>query len=402
MTVSKPQNREEFKKHILTKLGAPVLQINVAPEQMDIAIDDAFQFFNERNHFNGVERAYLTTQIDNIVANHWKSYNVKWVDQVGSDVKTHAPGMVTKIQLVEPGKGYSYTDNYSGKSTTSDDNIALGTQGFDEITDENEMTLILDTKGDGSGRGMTVKVFPPRTVDNGLLQVEVASTGSGYQVGDYVTVSGGTEQCIVKVIEVKEEAPFWGTQPIRRQNNWITLPDDVVGVTKVLRSSSKFGIGGGIIPPGSFFPMLLGGLTGDSCSTTGFGLVSYYAMQSYLAMIEFLFLPPKMYNFNQRTHRLHIDGDIGDVGTYLCLEVMIKPCPDVFPDLWNDMWLKQFATALVKAQWGRNLTKFNQVQLPGGIVLNGDRILQDAQQELETIRTRFAMDYADPPLDEVG
>ncbi len=56
MSVSKPQNREEFKKHILIKLGHPVLEINVASEQMDVAIDDAFQFFNERNHFNGVER----------------------------------------------------------------------------------------------------------------------------------------------------------------------------------------------------------------------------------------------------------------------------------------------------------------------------------------------------------
>ena len=46
MSISKPQNREEFKKHILTKLGAPVLQINVADEQLDVAIDYAFQFFN--------------------------------------------------------------------------------------------------------------------------------------------------------------------------------------------------------------------------------------------------------------------------------------------------------------------------------------------------------------------
>jgi len=173
-------------------------------------------------------------------------------------------------------------------------------------------------------------------------------------------------------------------------------------VTKILKSTGTFGLGGGIIPPGSLYPVLLGGLTGDSCNQAGFGLITYYAMMQYLALIEFMFVPPRMYNFNQRTHRLFIDGDLGSVGTYICMEVMVKPSPDVFPDLWNDMWLKQFATALVKAQWGRNLTKYNQVQLPGGIVINGDRILQDAQQELETIRTRFALDWADPPLDEVG
>ena len=115
-----------------------------------------------------------------------------------------------------------------------------------------------------------------------------------------------------------------------------------------------------------------------------------------------MFMPPKMYNFNQRTHRLHIDGDLGDVGQTLVLETMVKPSPDIFPDLWNDLWLKEFAYALVKAQWGRNLTKYNQVQLPGGIVMNGDRILSDAQKELDTIRQRFAMDWADPCLDAVG
>ena len=65
MSIASPQTRAEFKEHIKMKLGAPVLQINVADEQLDIAINDAFQFFNERNHFNGVERGYLivdTTQ----------------------------------------------------------------------------------------------------------------------------------------------------------------------------------------------------------------------------------------------------------------------------------------------------------------------------------------------------
>ena len=86
----------------------------------------------------------------------------------------------------------------------------------------------------------------------------------------------------------------------------------------------------------------------------------------------------------------------------LCLECMIKPNPDIFPDLWNDMWLKEFATAMVKAQWGRNLTKYSGVQLPGGIVMNGDRILGDAQEELKILKDRFSMGWADPPLDEVG
>lgn len=401
MTVSKPQNREEFKQHILTKLGAPVLQINVADEQLDIAIDDAFQFFNERNHFNGVERMYLTTQIDQTWYNHWKTYHVDFVDQP-SEFTTVKPGMVKAVQLVEPGSGYPQSYEIYQASTDSTGPVTLGDEGMNTLTtDPSDDAIIMEGSG-GSGKGLTLKVGYARTVALGILDVSVYATGSGYKVGDVVTINGGDNNAVIQITEVSNEAPSWGTHPIRRQNNWIKLPDDVVGVTKILKSTGSFGLGGGIIPPGSLYPVLLGGLTGDSCNQAGFGLITYYAMMQYLALIEFMFIPPRMYNFNQRTHRLFIDGDLGTVGTYICLEVMVKPSPDVFPDLWNDMWLKQFATALVKAQWGRNLTKYNQVQLPGGIVINGDRILQDAQQELETLRTRFAMDFADPPLDEVG
>jgi len=286
MTVSKPQNREEFKKHILIKLGAPVLEVNVSDEQMDIAIDDAFQYFNERNHFNGIERIYLTVDLNNAnVVNNFTSFS-------------------------------------------SDD----------------------------------------------ILQRPISNPSS---------------------------PPQENRTTVRRQNNYIVLPDDIVGVEEIIRP----GMGsmmGGIVPPGMIYPGLIGSITGDSCDNAGFGMIQYWAYQEYMALIQFTFFPPKMYNFNQRTHRLWIDGDLRDLRGMLCLQCMAKPNPDIFPDLWNDLWLKEFATALIKAQWGRNLTKYSQVSLPGGITLNGDRILGDAQQELQTIKDRFALDWMDPPLDAVG
>ena len=284
MSIASPQTRAEFKEHIKMKLGAPVLQINVADEQLDIAINDAFQFFNERNHFNGVERGYLIVD------------------------------------------------------TTQD--VVVKTAGEDVTMTYNEF----------------------------------------YKSMNEYDVDG-----------VK----------FKKQNNYITLPDDVVGVVQIMRSRTSM-IGGGIVPGGMIYPILLGSLTGDACGNINSTLTTYYAIQEYLALIEWMFFPPRAFNFNQRTHRLSIDGDLSSRGGLLVVECMIKPNPDLFPDLYNDMWLKQFATALVKAQWGRNLTKYNQVQLPGGIVLNGQQILQDAQTELKEIKDRFAMDWADPPLDLVG
>ena len=150
------------------------------------------------------------------------------------------------------------------------------------------------------------------------------------------------------------------------------------------------------------FPGLIGNIAGGNCGNEGFGLIQYYAMMEYMALIEFLMYPPKMYRFNPLTHRLWIDGDLDRMGGFIVCECMVKPNPDTFPDVWNDSWLKLMSQALVKKAWGQNLSKYTGVQLPGGITLNGDKIYNDAQVELDTIRQRFAMDVQDPPLDAVG
>ena len=60
--MAKPSTRQELIDYCLRQLGAPVLEINVADEQIDDLVDDAIQFFNER-HYDGVERMYLKYKI---------------------------------------------------------------------------------------------------------------------------------------------------------------------------------------------------------------------------------------------------------------------------------------------------------------------------------------------------
>jgi hypothetical protein len=282
MSLARPQNRTEFKQNILTRLGAPVLEINVSDEQLDICIEEAFQYFNERSHYDGNERVYISIDLaSQNVINNFTSYHTD-VDEKAIDGVVHR--------------------------TTS-----------------------------------------------------------------------------------------------RRQSNFILLPEDVTGVVEVMRTGSGMAGGiGGILPPGFGFPGMIGGMMGNACDTTGFGLIQYFAFQGYMSLIQFLMYPPKMYRFNRRTHRISIDGDLRDLGRYLVLDCLVKPSPDVFPDLWTDSWLKLYCQALVKKAWGQNLSKFSGVQLPGGITLNGDKIYNDAVQELDTIRQRFALDEQDPPLDVVG
>jgi len=60
--MAQPSTRQELIDYCLRKLGAPVLEINVADEQIDDLVDDAIQFFQER-HFDGVYPTFLKYQI---------------------------------------------------------------------------------------------------------------------------------------------------------------------------------------------------------------------------------------------------------------------------------------------------------------------------------------------------
>jgi hypothetical protein len=54
-------------------------------------------------------------------------------------------------------------------------------------------------------------------------------------------------------------------------------------------------------------------------------------------------------------------------------------------DVWNDRFLKRYATAMIKLQWGNNLSKFAGIQMPGGVTLDGVRIATEAQAEIDKI-----------------
>jgi hypothetical protein len=76
--------------------------------------------------------------------------------------------------------------------------------------------------------------------------------------------------------------------------------------------------------------------------------------------------------------------------------------PTDLTKIWNDFWLKRYTTALFKRQWGQNLIKFNNVQLPGGVSYNGRQIYEDAIAEIADIESKMISDYELPPLDAIG
>jgi hypothetical protein len=81
------------------------------------------------------------------------------------------------------------------------------------------------------------------------------------------------------------------------------------------------------------------------------------------------------------------------VGEFIVIECYRKLDPDVFTDVYNDMILKRYVTALFKKQWGSNLSKFNGVTMLGGVTLNGQQIFSEALTDVEKIETEIRKSF---------
>ena len=129
-------------------------------------------------------------------------------------------------------------------------------------------------------------------------------------------------------------------------------------------------------------------------------LVHYEMVKQYIAMLDMsLNGLETVSRFNRHMNRIYLDIDWeADVleDDYIVLECMLVVDPTEFTDAYNDMFLKQYATQLIKQQWGANLIKFEGMQLPGGVTLNGRQIFEDATAEIEKIREQMQLNYEMP------
>ena len=281
--MAKPTSKQELKDYCLRQLGAPVLEINVADEQVDDLLDDAILLFNER-HFDGVERMYMKHQL------------------------------------------------------TQDDidrGIATGTSGVGIVT----------------------------------------TTGVSTNVSGITSITSN----------------FYET------SNFLPVPDSVIGIEKVFKFDTS-------TISGSMFSIKYQLFLNDLYQFNSIDLLQYSMVKTYLEDIDFLLTTDKQIRFNQSQDRLYLDIDwkTESVGDWIIIDCYRALDPTTFGGVWNDSFLKKYLTALIKRQWGQNLTKFRGVKLPGGIELNGREIYDDGQREIDYLREKMSMDYEAPPLDMIG
>jgi len=184
---------------------------------------------------------------------------------------------------------------------------------------------------------------------------------------------------------------------IEENNNYIQMPPSVIGVNQIFKVRSDTVYDG-------LFNIRYQLFLNDLYAFGSIDLLQYSMVQTKLEDITFLLNPDVRYRFNIRQDRLYIDADFAvlNVDDFFVIDCFRILDPDDFTRVYNDPFLKRYFTALCKKQWGQNLIKFQGVQLPGGIQLNGRQIYDDGVAELTEIRAKMASDYEMPPLDMIG
>jgi len=187
------------------------------------------------------------------------------------------------------------------------------------------------------------------------------------------------------------------TTTFTESQNFIQLPDHVLGVERVLKMDAS------TISSGMFnikYQIFLN----DLYYYGALDLMNYAMVKTYLEDLSRLITPDVQLRFNKRQHRLYMDIDWRQVSknTYLIIDCYRLIDPANASDIYNDWWLKRYLVAIIKRQWGQNLMKFQGVMLPGGVSLNGRQIYDDAIREIEQIEYELKTEYELPPLDLIG
>ena len=134
-------------------------------------------------------------------------------------------------------------------------------------------------------------------------------------------------------------------------------------------------------------------------------IIHYEMTMQQLDFLDHILVGEKPIRFNQHMNRLYIDMDWSTditAGEFLIIECYRKLDPSTYTDVFNDIYLKRYTTALIKRQWGANLSKFEGVQMLGGVTLNGAKLFEEAQADIEKLEEQIQLAYELPPNYMIG
>ena len=180
-------------------------------------------------------------------------------------------------------------------------------------------------------------------------------------------------------------------------NNFLVVPESVISVINIFPFSNKSNM--------NLFDVRYQLRLNDLYDFSSTSIINYDIVLRHLDFLDHVLVGEKPMRFNQHDNRLYIDMDWENdlsVGEYLVIECYRKLDPTEYTDIFNDIYLKRYVTALFKKQWGANLSKFNGVTMLGGVSLNGQQIYTEALADIEKLEQEIRSTYELNPAIMMG
>ena len=339
-----PTTREEFIEYCLRALGKPVVQINVDDDQVEDRVSEAIYMY-QQYHYDAVIQTYMSHTVTASTLHFASPYTGTFQNNeilVGQTSNTrgqfYATGNATSIQF--------FTMTTTGDSVSSSD----------EYSDTSRPS------------------FADGEVVTGLSS---GATGT-------IATSNSSFTAVVR-----------GDM----DNRWFPIADDVIAVTKVFPPyDSRLSADILFDPQSQFNISLMSNFTANS-------IVPYVVGRQYQQLLNDTFRGRPGIRFSRHTNRLYVDVNwytTFSPGQHVVLEGYRTINPDTFADVWSDRWLQRYTIALLKQQWGINLSKYTGIAMPGGVQLDGRAMLADAKQEVRELEDELKNVYQAPPMFIVG
>ena len=187
------------------------------------------------------------------------------------------------------------------------------------------------------------------------------------------------------------------TTTYKRADNFLVVPSSVISVINVFPLSDRANL--------NMFDVRYQLRLNDLYDFSSTSIVHYQMTMQHLDFLDHILVGEKPMRFNQLSNRLYVDMDWGTditAGEYLIFEVYRKVDPDTYTDLYDDLYLKRYTTALIKRQWGQNLSKFSGTAMLGGVTLNGPELFSTAIEEQQKLEEEIRLNYEEPPHMQQG
>jgi len=183
----------------------------------------------------------------------------------------------------------------------------------------------------------------------------------------------------------------------KEQKNYIPVPSSIMSIVKVFPMTDKASL--------NMFDIRYQLRLNDLYDFSSTSVIHYEMTMQHLDFLDHILIGETAIRHNQHQNRLYLDADFQTdfvAGDYIIIECYRALDPSTYSDIFNDIFLKKYTTQLIKKQWGANLSKFQGIQMLGGVALNGEQIYQQAQDEIDKLEEQIQLAYELPPMHMIG